>query len=148
MAQRFDYPPVWLLAALALAWGARHLFPIGAGQSVLVVPGWGLVLVAGALMGAAAARFLRHRTTIVPHRKPAALITDGLYRYSRNPIYLADVLLLAGLIMVWGAHLAWPLVPLLAWVLQRRFILPEEARLRAAFGQATEQYFARTRRWI
>ncbi|MCC5983870.1 MAG: isoprenylcysteine carboxylmethyltransferase family protein [Rhodobacteraceae bacterium] len=143
-----DYPPVWLVGALILAWCAGWAWPVMAGVAGFTAAGWALVLLAVALMAAAAARFLRHRTTIIPHRAPDALITGGVYRLSRNPIYLADVVLLAGVILILGAHLAWPLVPLLAWVLQRRFIEPEEARLRAAFGAQAEAYFARTRRWI
>ena len=54
-------------------------------------------------MGAAALSFLRARSTIVPHEQPAKLITGGLYRLSRNPIYLADLLLLGGLALVWGS---------------------------------------------
>ncbi len=148
MLSYLDYPPVWLIAALLLARGVGASVPMAAEVAPLVMLGWLLVAVAVALMVAAAVRFLRHRTTIVPHRAPDALITDGVFRLSRNPIYLADVLLLAGFILIWGAHLAWPLVPLLAWVLQRRFILPEEARLRAAFGPQAEAYFTRTRRWV
>lgn len=148
MLRMLDYPPVWLVGALILAWCAGWAWPVMAGVAGFTAAGWALVLLAVALMAAAAARFLRHRTTIIPHRAPDALITGGVYRLSRNPIYLADVVLLAGVILILGAHLAWPLVPLLAWVLQRRFIEPEEARLRAAFGAQAEAYFARTRRWI
>lgn len=148
MFRMLDYPPVWLAGALVLAFWAGWAWPVLAGVVWFTAAGWSLVLLAVALMAAAAARFLRHRTTIIPHRAPDALITGGVYRLSRNPIYLADVLLLAGFILIWGAHLAWPLVPLLAWVLQRRFITPEESRLRAAFGPQAEAYFSRTRRWI
>ncbi len=146
MQRVLDYPPIWLLAALALAWASTFVW--AAPGAMMAAAGWALVALAAALMAIAAGRFLRHRTTIVPHRVPDALITDGIFALSRNPIYLADVILLAGFILIWGAHLGWPLVPALAWVLQRRFILPEEARLRAAFGPQAEAYFNRTGRWV
>jgi protein-S-isoprenylcysteine O-methyltransferase Ste14 len=76
------------------------------------------------------------------------LITGGLYRYSRNPIYLGDALILAGLILRWDAVLAVPVLPLFVFLIQRRFILPEEARLAAAFPSAFESFRASTRRWI
>nr|WP_255618429.1 isoprenylcysteine carboxylmethyltransferase family protein [Roseibaca sp. Y0-43] len=99
-------------------------------------------------MGIAALSFLRARSTIVPHEVPAKLITGGLYRLSRNPIYLADLMLLGGLALVWGSVAGLVLVPALARILTRRFIEPEEARLRAAFGPEAEAFFQRTRRWI
>jgi protein-S-isoprenylcysteine O-methyltransferase Ste14 len=100
------------------------------------------------ILGLAALSFLRARSTIVPHRVPSRLITTGLYRLSRNPIYLADVLILAGLALSWGSALGLILVPALCQVLTHRFIQPEEARLRDTFGPEAEQYFASTRRWL
>jgi len=143
-----DLPPIWLLGALGLAWGAGHLLPTPA------LGAWGgwvgplLVLFGLLLTVAAVARLARARTTIVPHRPPAALVTDGIFRWSRNPIYLADVLFLAGAVLYWGPAAPLVLVPALAWVLRVRFILPEEGRLRAAFPRAFEAYADRTRRWI
>ena len=146
MLKLLDYPPIWLLAALGLARASTLVWAVPG--AVLPAIGWALVALAAGLMALAAGRFLRHRTTIVPHRVPDRLITDGIFAYSRNPIYLADVILLAGFILTWGAHLAWPLVPALAWVLHRRFILPEETRLRATFGAEAEAYLTRTGRWF
>lgn len=143
-----DYPPIWLLAALGLAKAETLLlgpaFQIGA----LTVLGNLLFWAGLAIMGGAALSFLRARSTIVPHETPAKLITGGLYRLSRNPIYLADMMLLAGLSLVWGSVVGLVLLPVLGRILTRRFIEPEEARLRAAFGPETEAFFARTRRWI
>lgn len=148
MIRWLDYPPVWLLAALAVAraevvfWRPFHeLLWLRATGDVLF---WAGV----AILGVAALSFLRARSTIVPHRVPSRLITNGLYRFSRNPIYLADLLILAGLALSWGAVSGMALVPVLGWVLTQRFILPEEARLRDAFGHEAEAYFARTRRWF
>lgn len=146
--RHFDYPPVWLIAALGLVWVETQVWPGLLGWPVVQHVGTGLALIALALFVLAAVEFLRARSTIIPHQMPAALITRGIFAFSRNPIYLADVILLVGLSLRWGAASGLVLAPVLAWVLQRRFILGEEARLRARFGAAAEAYFACTRRWL
>ena len=75
----------------------------------------------------------RARTTPIPHMQPSALVTGGIFGRSRNPIYLDEALVLAGLCLRWG----WPaliLVPLFAAVITDRFIRAEEARLHDGFG--------------
>ncbi|MBN2759182.1 MAG: isoprenylcysteine carboxylmethyltransferase family protein [Rhodobacteraceae bacterium] len=143
-----DYPPVWWLGALGLAKAEVALFGPAFQIGVLGLIGNTLFWGGLAIMGAAALSFLRARSTIVPHEAPAKLITGGLYRVSRNPIYLADLMLLGGLALIWGSVAGLVLVPVLARILTRRFIEPEEARLRAAFGAEAEAFFQRTRRWI
>ena len=67
---------------------------------------------------------------------------------TRNPIYVAMALMLAGWALWSGSVLGLVLVPLFQRIITRRFILGEEQRLRAAFGQRAEAYIARTRRWL
>jgi protein-S-isoprenylcysteine O-methyltransferase Ste14 len=144
-----DLPPVWLAASIAIAWamagatpGLTVLFP---GQRALAV----LLALAGLLLMVLAVwTMVRARTTFVPRRDPAALVTSGVFRLSRNPIYLADILMLLAAILWWGAVIALPLVPLLAWIIRRRFIDGEERRVRAGFGQEYEAWAAKTRRWL
>jgi protein-S-isoprenylcysteine O-methyltransferase Ste14 len=146
--RHFDYPPVWLIAALGLVWAETLAVPglvAFAGERII---GTGLVAVALVLIALAAWSFLRARSTIIPHQTPQRLITSGIFALTRNPIYLADVLLLVGVSLRWGALSGLVLSPALLWVLQHRFILAEEARIRAAFGAQAEAYFSRTRRWI
>lgn len=142
-----DYPPVWLLAFLGLAWAQDRLLPVGE-PGALGRPGTALAIGGAVLMGWAAVQFPRAGTTIVPHETPRALIKTGPYRFSRNPIYLADAMVLAGLILRWGAWPSLVLVPLFVIVITRRFVEPEEARLRARFGPAWEDWAGRVRRWI
>ncbi len=139
-----DLPPLWLVLCLALAWAIPPHFAHG-GAAIL---GWGFVALGVVLTFAAVVEFWRARTTIIPRNSPDALITGGVFRLSRNPIYLADVLVLLGLSLVWGAVLGLVLVPVFAMLLRRRFIDPEEAVLRQAFGETFEAYAARTRRWF
>ena len=88
------------------------------------------------------------RTTVIPRRNPAALVTGGVFRLTRNPIYLGDAALLTGAILWWDAPAALPLVPAFVWLITRRFIRDEEARLRAAFGADFDRWAARVRRWL
>ncbi len=139
-----DLPPVWLLVCLGNAW----LWRVPASWTGNLWPGVFLLGLAGVLTAAALMEFNRAKTTIVPRQAPAALITGGIYRLSRNPIYVADLLILAGFSLIWGSLPGLLLVPALAWLLQTRFIEGEEARLAETFGDKFANYAARTRRWI
>lgn len=143
-----DTPPLWLALFAFAAWAqARGLDLVTPGVWTRA-SGWVMVALGAALMLAAAVEFRRSRTTIIPHETPRALITSGVYRLSRNPIYLGDAMVLAGLCLVFGAPDALWLVPVFALVIERRFIRAEEACLRAGFGAAAESYMARVRRWL
>lgn len=148
MLRHLDYPPIWLLGGLLLLVLEAWLRPGAASGETLASAGVTLIVAGGALMGAAAWQFRRHRTTIVPHREPSALITTGVYGFSRNPIYLGDALVLAGAGALVGAWSTLLVVPAFVRVINRRFIAPEEARLARAFGPAYEDWAARVRRWV
>lgn len=151
MLKWIDIPPVWLLAALGLAWAQARRWPMGLGFGTGPVPdllagllvGGGLLLVALAAM-----EFRRARTTLLPHETPGALVTTGIYSRSRNPIYLADLLILAGFVLYWDAVPSLALVPALMWVLERRFVLPEEKRMRRTFRAEFARYERKVRRWL
>jgi protein-S-isoprenylcysteine O-methyltransferase Ste14 len=142
-----DLPPVWLLAHLALAW-ALSLAPV---KIFGAAAGWigGGLMVAGAMMMAAAIwEMARARTTVIPRRNPAALVTSGVFGLSRNPIYLGDAMILTGAILWWDAAVALPLVASFVALIQARFIKDEEARLTVAFGPEFDLWAARVRRWL
>lgn len=144
MLKHIDIPPLWLVAALAASWGLSRLWSVaGLEQMGMAVMGLGAGTMIVALW-----QMVRRRTTFIPRRDPAALVTGGIFRVSRNPIYLADTLILAGAILVWGAVLALPLIAGFMALITRRFVMDEEARLRAGFGAAAEAYLAATPRWI
>jgi protein-S-isoprenylcysteine O-methyltransferase Ste14 len=128
-----DLPPVWLAAHVVAAWGLSLISPrlfgsLGDWLGTLLV-GLGLLVMLGA-----AAQMVLARTTVIPRRDPSSLVTTGLFAWSRNPIYLADALILTGAILWLDAILALPLIAGFAWLIQTRFIRDEEARLTAAFG--------------
>ncbi len=141
-----DYPPVWTLGFAVAIWLIGHALRSGA--ALFVALGWLLVLAAFALMLWAVMHFRRANTTVNPHGQPARLITGGPFRFSRNPIYLGDALLLVGLCLAFRALPALVLIPLFVWIINRRFIGPEEARLTAAFPQDYPEYASSTRRWL
>lgn len=148
MKTLFDWPPLWLLLCLALAYGLRQPEPwplVGALRGVLAV---GFVGVGLLLMAMAVWEMMRARTTVIPRQKPNALVTSGIFRVSRNPIYLGDALVLLGAIIWWQAGLALPLVPAFMLVIHRRFIQGEETALRSAFPDEFDGWAARVRRWI
>ena len=144
-----DLPPVWLRLGLGLAWLLATYMPLvrlfgpvwQAAGVFLALAGLGLILWA-------ALWFRRKRTTIEPHHAPGALIVEGPYRYSRNPIYLGLLAILTGAVLWHGALSGLPLPFAFAAILTRRFVAPEEAALRRAFGAEAERYLAGTRRWV
>ncbi len=139
-----DLPPVWLCLCVALAWMSPVTFVPGPWAWL----GWVSLAWGGVLTGAAVMAFQKARTTIIPRQAPAALITGGIFQWTRNPIYLADVLFLTGLSLIWGSVVGLVLVPVFAIFLQKRFILGEEAKLRDAFAETFETYANRVRRWL
>lgn len=141
-----DIPPLWLALFALASWAIGRLVPLPLpfGRAL----GGGLIGAAVVLMGLAAAQMAVHRTTVIPRRRPAALVTGGVFALSRNPIYLADALVLSGLLILWQGVLALPLVPAFMALITRRFILGEEARIAAHFGADYAAYCSRTRRWL
>ena len=144
--KRLNAPPVWLAGFIAAAWGMARLWaPLG---DALVWPGWALVGAGVALAVWSAVAFRRAGTTIVPHQRPSALVESGPYRFSRNPIYLADLVILAGVALIFGTPLALVLLVPFREVLRRLFILPEEAVLESDLGPAYLDYKARVPRGL
>lgn len=111
----------------------------------LICGGAGLLL-----MALAAWTMHRQRTTLDPIRpeRARALVTQGVYAHSRNPIYLADALLLLGWALWLGqpAALLW-LAGFIVWI-DRVQIAAEEPALERLFGEAYRAYCARVRRWV
>lgn len=145
-----DVPPVWLALFVALAWvQSRYLsfgLDFGTGWADLL----GGMLIGGGLllMVLALSEFRRHATTVNPHGTPERLIQSGIFSRSRNPIYVGDTLILAGLVLRFDAVLALPLIPCFVWLLEKRFILPEEDRLRRLFRADFARYERKVRRWV
>lgn len=147
---RIPPPVVMLLAAIAI-WGLRRAFP----EHGIHVPGrpwiYGTLLVLGlaaALAGMLA--FRRARTTLNPVTPEAAssLVTGGIYRFTRNPIYVGDVLILAAVAVFFSNPLGLAGIVLFVFWMDVLQIPAEERALRARFGEAYEAYCSRVRRWL
>ena len=144
-----DLPPVWLIGALALAFGLDRLVPgLGPGLAPLRWLGDALVVAGLGAMGLGAFELVRHHTTFIPRRKPSHFVRQGIFRISRNPIYLGDALVLTGAILHWDVLPALVLVPAFMALITRRFILGEEAGLVEVFGRSAEAWFSKVRRWL
>ncbi|MEM8774736.1 MAG: isoprenylcysteine carboxylmethyltransferase family protein [Pseudomonadota bacterium] len=150
MLKWLDLPPLWLVAFLLLARTQAKLAPMGLSFGMRWADALGVMLIGVATVLAIAAiiEFRRHRTTVIPHMQPSELVSSGVFARSRNPIYLADVLILTGFILIWDAVVSVMLIPVFAMLIQKRFILAEEMRLKQAFPEAFEEYCRATRRWI
>ena len=145
-----DLPPVWLAGCIALAWAQAQYLPLGLGFGPVWADLLGGLLVGGGLvlMALAVTEMRRQKTTLMPHETPSRLVQSGIFTRSRNPIYLGDVMVLAGLILYFDAVLALPLIPVLTWVLEKRFIIGEENRMRRTFRSDWARYEQKVRRWV
>lgn len=141
-------PPPILTMALALVMG------LAAGWPAPDALRWALALVVFLIAGAfglpALGAFRRAQTTIDPVRvdRASALVTTGIYRRTRNPMYVSLVLMLVAWSLFLGGVWVWagPLV-LVLW-LDRLQIRPEEAAMAARFGSRYEAYRSAVRRWL
>ncbi len=149
LRELIDLPPVWLVACIAASWMLADAFPIFVlSHFVWTVIGWALVATGIGLGLYAVVSFWRFKTSVIPRQTPSALINDGPYRFSRNPIYLADLIILAGCVALFGGLSAAITLPVFWWVIERRFIVPEEAVLSETFGAEYEAYCRSVRRWV
>lgn len=133
---------------MVLAWWLGQFVPEPRLGAWAFWVGRALIVAGFVLIGAALWAFRAARTTPIPHQAPSALVSHGIFRLTRNPIYLADALILLGAIVSWRAVVPLIVVPAFVAVIQARFITAEEARLQAAFPEDFALYRKRVRRWI
>jgi protein-S-isoprenylcysteine O-methyltransferase Ste14 len=144
-------PPIVGLAAGAAMWALDRYFP----SLRLPFPGQLWVALAVGVLGIAVdvagmAAFLKARTTVNPLRpdQASALVAGGIFRRTRNPMYLG----MAMLLLAWALYLANPLSALLILLfvayMNRFQIGPEERALESRFGTQFVDYRNRVRRWL
>lgn len=148
---RIPWPPVLFAAACALAVVARRVYPLpwpGMDDTAARVIGYGFGAAGLALIAWGGITLRRAGTTVRPDAGADRLVTDGPFRYRRNPIYMGEVLLFLGLAE--ATHNIWFVIaaPLFAIALYHLAILPEEQYLENRFGKAYLDYKERTRRWF
>lgn len=144
-------PPLVALACAAGMFGLARL-----------APGWGWHWPAAEMLGAWVAllgvaldalgliAFHRAKTTVNPLNPSATstIVQDGIYRYTRNPMYLGMLVILLGFAIYLAHPLGLLLLPVFVAYLTRFQILPEERFLREKFGEAYCGYASRVRRWL
>lgn len=146
---KFVPPPVLFLLAIILMIVAWSVWT----QPVLIPPPWHwfgvLLIVMGLPLNVGSALyFQRIGTNIIPHREPGKLVSDGAFRYTRNPMYLGFSLMLLGLAVIFPVPTSFVIVIVFVIIVDRWYIRFEEAAMEAKFGDAYREYKARVRRWL
>ncbi len=148
-AHRGPIPPVIFLCSLVAQAALDRFAP----AFRLVPEAWtfaGLVPLAGGLILAviAASRFRSVDTDVHPFGEPTALVTSGPYGLTRNPMYLGLTSMLAGIAVLLGSLTPFLVPPVFGWIITKRFIEMEEAKMSRIFGEAYDAYRERVRRWL
>jgi len=146
------HPPLIYLAGLLLGWGADALFrlpPLPGLAGDARIPLAAVLGIGGLLLVlAAAGLFVRAGTSIPPHRPSTALVTGGLYRFSRNPIYVGATLCYLAVTAFFASLGALILLPAVLLVMEFGVIRREERYLARKFGRPYLDYRTRVRRWL
>jgi protein-S-isoprenylcysteine O-methyltransferase Ste14 len=133
---------MWLAAWAVPAYGfdvpARDLFSMPTAVSGAIISAWGII------------SFRQARTTVNPMKPDTttSLVVSGIYRWTRNPMYLGFLLVLLGWAIFLSNALSFILVAALMLYLDRFQVKPEERALHSLFGQQFAIYASRVRRWL
>lgn len=149
---RLPWPPLIYLAAIAISIVLHFLAPlpwIGPPLSdILFAAGWLLVAGVVAIDFSAMRTMQRAKTTIMPHRGSEHLVTGGPFSFTRNPIYLANTMLVVGIGLITGIVWFFPAAIVAAFLTQKLAIEREEKHLESRFGKRYRDYAKRVRRWV
>lgn len=141
-------PPLAFLAALLLGVALHRWWPRSARPEGWLPLGVTLVLLGVALLAWAKVAFDRKRTPLEPWKATKAIVDDGPFAYSRNPVYIAFAVIQFG-IGVWSDRLAVVLLTVVPMLVTALVIVPREERyLRRKFGDEYRDYCARVGRWF
>ncbi len=141
-------PPHYFLLSLVLLVAVDLLFP------TQLIEGWPVYLgvlpvTAGLVLALAGANlFKRLGTNIIPLSRSSTLVQQGVFRFSRNPMYLGMLLCLGGLAWLLSNPYNLALLAGFFAIIRQQFVLKEEALMEATFGAAYLDYKAQVRRWI
>ena len=143
------HPPVVALMFIVIAYFLGRFAPLPFSvPAILRYSGLALSFT-GFLLGLGAfLEFRQSRTTLDPHGTSKQLVTSGIYRFTRNPIYLGFLLIVIGLPLNSGLYWGIVLAPFYILMVNRLIIQHEEAYLAKKFGKAYTSYTSRVRRWL
>jgi protein-S-isoprenylcysteine O-methyltransferase Ste14 len=122
-----------LLHVVSVPWNLVGIIPLGLGVVINII---------------ASSAFQQAETTIKPFEESKVLVTNGLYRLSRNPMYLGFVLILTGVATLLGTLMPYLVIPAFIILIERNFIRAEEQWLERKFGQHWREYRQQVRRWV
>lgn len=142
-------PPTYFFISIVVMVLFHFVFPL---SKVIVYP-WNLLgcapLGIGIALNLVADRaFKEHQTTVKPFQESSVLVTTGVFRFTRNPMYLGIVLMLLGIAFLMGTLMPFIVVPVLAVSIELVFIKVEETMLEEKFGRTWVEYKQKVRRWI
>jgi protein-S-isoprenylcysteine O-methyltransferase Ste14 len=142
-------PPHYLVASLAVMAGLRFWLD-GAAVLSHTTAMFGLLplLVGLALAARGAFQFKTAGTNITPLSESSALVTAGVFGYTRNPMYLGMLLLLTGTALLLNRAWPWLVIPAFGLIIRIAFIAREESLMQATFGDTYSDYCKQVRRWL
>ena len=142
-------PPLLYVAGLLAGLGLELAFPIDGPSTAIrvagAVAGIGLWLV---FDGVAMRSFRAAGTSMIPFNPSTSLVTDGVYRVTRNPMYVGMACFYIGLALALSLIWALILLPVVILAVDRLIIAREEPYLERLFGESYREYKRTTRRWI
>ena len=142
-------PPLVFLALLVLGGVLETLMPVGIGVAEGWRPvGWAMITVGLGVILACAVRFRRAGTNVQTSRPSTKLVVGGLYRFSRNPIYVGFMITFLGIGVATDSAWLLGLALVLFVILRIGVIAREEIYLERKFGDDYRAYKARVRRWL
>jgi len=142
-------PPLLILILTLIAYAFDFLFPLPiiTGSSMWFSGGI-VIVIAFLLVAIAIFQFRQAKTHVEPWKSTSSIIQSGVYRYSRNPIYLAFCIVTAGIGMVLNSWWVVGVILPLMFLLRHLVIAREEAYLEKKFGDEYINYKNSVRRWI
>ena len=143
------WPPLIYIAAFFAAYALNSLLSVPLPDHWVVKILGSLAIGVGLALDLwAAVSLYLHRTSIMPHRAASRLVTQGPYRFTRNPIYLANMLVMIGISFLIANGWLTLFAFLSAAIVDRVAIQREEEHLHRRFGDGWKLYAERTRRWL
>jgi len=144
-------PPLLFLGMLGLALAIERLvrrLPTGVPRPARLGVAVVLLVAAVALLAGALRRFRVARTNPEPWKPATTVVADGVYRHTRNPMYLGMTLIYVALALATDSGVALLLVPALLALVHYGVIAREERYMEARFGDDYRRYRASVRRWL
>jgi len=142
------YPPHYLLV-LSLSMLLTWYFGESSPQNLpLIIFGLGLIGLGFLLAFNSIARFIKAKTGVVPFSESTTLITEGFYKYTRNPMYVGMNSFLLGLLIILNNPLNFIFLIVFFFIVRNMFVIKEEVQMEETFGEEYLIYKDKVRRWL